>query len=171
MGEVSAAEVQLTAPELLKPAHILDGFDCGEEVMNAWLQRRALGAAQDESARTYVVCRGGKVVGYYAIANGSLLHADAPGSLRRNAPNPIPALILARLAVDRSETGNGIGPGMLRDAMKRAVLVADISGMKTLLVHALDEKRAEYYEKYGFKRLSAGSLTLFMATRTIRAGF
>ena len=167
---MSAAETKLTAPELLKPEHILEGFDCGEAVMNAWLQRRALAATQDDSARIYVVCRSNKVVGYYAIANGSLLHVDAPGSLRRNAPDPIPALILARLAVDKSEVRRGIGPGMLRDAMKRAVLVADISGMKTLLVHALDEQRVTYYEKHGFKRLSAGSLTLFMSTKTMRAG-
>ena len=140
----------LTRPVKLREGHSVSGFDCGEEVLNLWLTKRALVAHADRTANTFVVCRGRRVVGFYSLCTGSLAHTACTSSLRRNAPDPVPAMILARLAVDLKEQGNGLGPDLLLDAELRVLRAAKNVGARTLVVHALNERRADFYKKYGF---------------------
>ena len=105
-----------TAPQKLRADHELLQFNCGEPTLDDWLRRRALQNEERGASRTYVVCTGLRVVGYYALAVGAVAHAGAPGRVRRNMPEPIPVMIIGRLAVDREFHGNGLGQGLLRDA-------------------------------------------------------
>lgn len=132
--------------------------------MNTWLQKRALSAMIGNTAMTFVVCRGKTVAGYYSLAASSVSHAECTSALRRNAPDPVPAILLARLAVDKTEQGQGIGPDLLRDAALRTLRVAKNVAAKTLIVHPLSEKRASFYRKLGFRDLPTGegSITLHL---------
>jgi GNAT superfamily N-acetyltransferase len=141
---------RLIPPEKLSAGHDLSGFDSGEPVLDDWLRRRA---AQNEAAgasRTYIVCAGEKVAGYYSLAVGAAAHADSPGRIKRNMPDPIPVMVLGRLAVDKSFQGQGVGAGLLRDAVLRTVQAAEIAGIRALLVHAISERAKRFYEAYGF---------------------
>jgi predicted N-acetyltransferase YhbS len=150
-------KVKLTKPAQLRAGHIVLKFDCEEEVLNLWLQKRALSAIAEQTAMTFVVCRGRTVVGFYSLAASSISHADCTSSVRRNSPDPVPAILLARLAVDKSEKGHGLGPDLVQDAALRALRVARNVAAKTLVVHALDEERANFYRKLGFLDLPAGN--------------
>lgn len=141
---------KLTKPAQLRAGHIVSSFDCGEEVLNSWLQKRALPAAAERTAMTFVVCRSKKVVGSYSLAASSVSHSQSTSSLRRNCPDPVPAILLARLAVDAGEQGNGLGQDLMHDAALRALRVANNVAARTLLVHALNEKAANFYKKLGF---------------------
>ena len=147
------ASAKLTEPAPLRAGHILTRFDCGEEVMNLWLAKRALPALAERTANTFVVCRGRHVVGYYSLAAASLAHEACTSNLRRNAPDPVPAMILARLAVDSREQGNGIGRHLLQDAFKRTLKAARHVAARTLLVHALNDGVVSYYKRLGFLEL------------------
>jgi GNAT superfamily N-acetyltransferase len=140
----------LSAPEKLSGAHDFTEFDSGEPVLDGWLRRRA---AQNEAAgasRTYIVCAGKKVAGYYSLAVGAAAHEQVPGRLKRNMPDPIPVVILGRLAVDKTFQGQGVGTGLLRDSVLRTVQAAEIAGIRALLVHAISERAKRFYEGYGF---------------------
>jgi predicted N-acetyltransferase YhbS len=150
-------KARLTKPARLRAGHIVSNFDCDEEVMNIWLQKRALPASVEQTAMTFVVCRGRTVVGYYSLAAASLSHEECTSSLRRNSPDPIPAILLARLAVHLPEKGQGIGTDLLRDAALRTLRVAKNAAAKTLIVHPLNEKRAKHYKALGFLELRTGS--------------
>jgi predicted N-acetyltransferase YhbS len=136
--------------------------------MNEWLKETAK-KSEGETARTYVVCRGHRTVGYYTLSAGSVEHAKASGSMRRNAPNPVPIIVLGRLAVDIAEARKGLGGDLLTDAMRRALKGARIIGAKALLLHALDSDRGEWYRRRGFRRLNDEELTYFLPMKTIRA--
>ena len=142
----------LGAPELLTPAHDVGTFDCGIPSLDDWLKRRALVNQSSGASRTYVVCRAKTVVGYYALAAGSIDHVEAPGRLKRNMPDPVPMMVLARLAVDRSVQGLRVGKGLLKDAILRVIQAADIVGIRGILVDAIDDKARAFYERYGFRR-------------------
>jgi GNAT superfamily N-acetyltransferase len=118
-----------------------------------------------------VVCVGRKVVGYYTLAAGAVAHAEAPGRLRRNMPDPVPVMVLGRLAVDRTIHGQGVGTGLLRDAVLRTVQAAEIVGIRAILVHAISEAARRFYEKYGFVASPLDPLTVMItveeAVRTI----
>jgi GNAT superfamily N-acetyltransferase len=90
------------------------------------------------------------VVGYYSLAVGAVAHVEAPGRVRRNMPDAVPAMVLGRLAIDKSYQGSGIGTGLLRDAVLRTIQAADIAGIRVILVHAISETAKRFYEKYGF---------------------
>ncbi len=102
------------------------------------------------ASRTYVVCENARVVGYYCLATGSVAAKHAPGKVRRNMPDPIPVMIIGRLAVDTHLHGRGIGKGLIKDAILRTLKAAEIAGMRAILVHALDEDAANFYRKNGF---------------------
>jgi GNAT superfamily N-acetyltransferase len=142
-------DITLNAPERIRPDHELSGFDCGIAPLNDWLRKRAL-ANEDGGSRTYVVTYGAAVVGYYALATGGIDHTVATGKVKRNMPNPVPAMVLARLAVDRRWKGQGIGLGMLRDAVLRTLQVHEIAGVQAMLVHAKDEDSKRFYLRQGF---------------------
>ena len=152
----------LSAPVPLASEHQTAEFDCGTDSLNEWLNRRALKNEYHGGSRTYVVCEGNRVVGCFALAAGSIARKEAPGRLKRNMPDPIPALILGRLAVDLQWQRQGIGPGLLRDAIARSINVSKQIGARVLIVHALNGKAEVFYRKYGFveSRLAPGTLLL-----------
>lgn len=141
---------RLNPPINLSRGHRTTGFDCSVESLNEWLIHRALKNDYSGGSRTYVVCDGNKVVGYYAIAAGSIARGESPGRIKRNMPDPIPALVLGRLAVDHRYQGAGIGQGLLRDALARAMSVSEQIGARVLIVHALNEQAEAFYLRHGF---------------------
>jgi predicted N-acetyltransferase YhbS len=141
---------EVGAPQKLSPEHELIGFDSGEPVLDDWLRRRALNNEASGASRTYVVCAGRSVVGYYSLSAGAVAHIVSPGRIRRNMPDPIPVIVLGRLAVDRRFHGRRIGTGLVRDAVLRALQAAEIAGVRAILVHAISPEAKCFYEKYGF---------------------
>jgi len=141
---------EISAPEKLSAEHDLSRFDCGEPLLDGWLRRRALQNEGSGASRTYVVCVGKRVVGYYTLAVGAVAHSEAPGRVRRNMPDPVPAMVLGRLAVDKAFQGQHIGAGLLCDAVLRTVQAARIGGIRAILVHAISETAKRFYESYGF---------------------
>lgn len=160
--------MELSAPAPLTPAHNTSLFSCGEAVLDDWLRGRAMKNEASGASRTYVVCAENDVVGYYSLAVGSIEHQFAPGNIKRNMPQPIPVMILARLAVDRQYAGQNIGTGMLRDALLRTLQAAEIAGIRAMLVHALNEKAAAFYRERGFATSPFDPLVLFLALDHVR---
>lgn len=156
----------MKAPAPLTDAHDLDGFDCGNEVMNAWLKTRALKNQEEGATRTFVVCDDTRVVGYYALAVGSCSRADAPGNVSRGMPEPIPVMILARLAVDKRGQKLGLGRQLIADAVMRTLRVAEDAGVRALLVSAIDAGARDYYEKLGFLRAKQSEDVLMLRLKT-----
>ncbi len=140
----------LSAPQPFSAAHNCEAFDCGEPVLNNWLKRRALKNEDAGASRTFVVCQDDNVVGYYVLATGSVMHKDAPGKIKRNMPEPVPVMVLGRLAVDKGAQSMGIGRGLLKDAILRTITVAKQAGIKAMLVHALSDKARKFYLQCGF---------------------
>ncbi len=154
----------MTAPEPLSSNHKLAEFTCGEAVLDDWLKQRGIKNQAQGAARTFVVCKQGtqNVAGFYSLATGSVNHAEATGSLRRNMPDPIPVIILARLAVDLSFRGKGLGADLLHDAVLRCYRVAENIGVRAIMVHALNEQAKEFYLNHGFKASQMQDRTLFL---------
>jgi GNAT superfamily N-acetyltransferase len=158
-----------SAPKPLTTAHDISDFFCGEPSLDDWLRQRAMKNETSGATRTYVVCLGDDVAGYYSLAVGSLEHKFAPGNIKRNMPDPIPVMILARLAVDQRYTGQNIGTGMLRDALLRTLQAADIAGIRALLVHALNERAAAFYRERGFVASPFDPLVPLLALDHVRS--
>lgn len=145
------SDADLRPVELFDPGrHLVDQFDSGVGALDDWLRRTAPIAAAAGTAATWVLCRGWTVVGHYALAMGSIERRATPSRLGRGRPDPVPALLLARLALDRSEHGTGLGADLLRDALARAVVGAHHYGARALVVDAIDESAARFYEHHGF---------------------
>ena len=142
--------MKLTAPMPLTADHVTDGFSCGVDSLDDWLKRRSLKNQIQGASRTFVVCDKSRVVAYYALASGAIPVAQATGKLRRNMPDPIPVVILGRLAVDRSLHGKGFGRSLVRDAGMRVIQAADAIGIRGMTVHALTDDAKAFYEKVGF---------------------
>ena len=140
-----------SAPTPLTAAHDTSTFTCAHGSLTAWLQRRALGNAASGASRCYVVCDGAqRVIGYYALSAGSVASEAAPGRLRRNMPDPLPVIVLGRMAVDTNWSGKGIGSGLLKDAVLRSIQAADLIGVRALMCHAIDDSAKAFYLKHGF---------------------
>jgi GNAT superfamily N-acetyltransferase len=150
------------APEKISTEHDVSGFDSGEPALDDWLRRRARPNEASGASRTYVVCAGKRVVGYYTLAVGAVAREDAPGRIGRNAPDPVPVMVLGRLAVDRASQGRHIGTGLLRDAVLRTVQAAKIAGIRAILVHAISEAAKRFYEGYGFIGSPVDPLTVMI---------
>jgi GNAT superfamily N-acetyltransferase len=160
----------LSAPAPLTVDHDLTPFDCGEPALDVWLKERAL-RNESRFSRTYVVCEGQRVAGYYAISAGSVERAAAPGKLRRNAPDAIPVSIIGRLAVDRAYAGRGLGADLLSDALTRIALASQTIGIAAVLVHAKDEKAKAFYLACAeFLEYPADSRTLFLPVEMVVRG-
>lgn len=155
--------LQLCAPIPLAASHLLDDFTCGEASLDEWLKRRALTNQMSGASRTFVVtneeCR---VYGYYAMAGGAVSHQAATSNVRRNMPDPVPVMVLARLAVDHRAQGIKLGASLLRDAVARAVSVSQNAGVRALRVHALHERAKQFYEHYGFQESPQHPMTLML---------
>lgn len=144
-------------------------FDSGEVSLDEYLRIRALTNQHRGASRCFVTCRQGRVIGYYALAASSVEHRAVPGRIRRNVPDPIPVILLSRLAVDRTEQGNGVGKHLLRDAITRCVTVADLIGVQAMLVHALHEEARAFYTHFGFSPSPSDELHLLLPVKDARA--
>lgn len=165
----TSAPLPLQRPEKLTPSHDVSGFDCGTPALNDFLRRFALQNQLADAATTYTACRGRRVVGYYTLATGAVLHASAPSRVKAGlARHDVPVMLLARLAVDRTEQGAGIGTGLLKDALLRTAQAADIAGIRALLVHAKDENARAWYGRFDFEPSPTDPFHLFLLMKDIR---
>ena len=171
MGKVGG----LLPPEPLADHHDTADFASGEASLDDWLKRRARPNQVSGASRTFVVCEeggdGSRVVAYYALASGVVAVDSAPGRFRRNMPNPIPVVVLGRLAVDRTWQGRGIGRGLARDAALRVAHAADAIGIRGILVHAISEEAKKFYVALGFDASPMEPMTLMVTLSDIRAAF
>jgi predicted N-acetyltransferase YhbS len=159
----------LKAPVPLERGHVVDQFDCGSLPLNGYLTRFAWSNQQSGATRTYVACRGKRVVGYYSLAFGSVEHEAASPRVRKGlAQHPIPIMLLARLAVDVREQGRGIGSALLKDALLRTLQAADIGGLRAVIVHAKDVQAKAFYEKFGFESSPIDELHLMLLLKDVR---
>ena len=165
MGEIG----ELLRPEPLADHHDIAEFRCGEASLDDWLNRRARANQVSGATRTYVACRGKRVVGYYALASGVVAVESVPGRFRRNMPAPIPVAVLARLAVDRDWQGRGLGRALFRDAAHRVAHAADAIGIRGIVVHAISEEVKEFYLSLGFDASPSEPMTLMATLSDIRA--
>jgi GNAT superfamily N-acetyltransferase len=140
----------IVAPEKLSAEHDLAEFVSGEAALDEWLRSRAFENEAKGASRTYVVCAGKRVLGFYALAVGAIAHETAPGRVRGNMPDPVPVMLLGQLAVDHAFQGQGLGAALLRDAVLRTIQAADIAGIRAILVHAISDTAKRFYEGYGF---------------------
>lgn len=162
--------LQLSAPQPLTAIHVLNEFACGEASLDEWLKRRALPNQLSGASRSFVVTDpDNRVYAYYAIAAGAVSHQAATSSVRRNMPDPVPVMILARLAVDHRVQGIKLGAALLQDAVNRAVAVSQNVGVRALLVHALHDRAKQFYEHYGFQESPQHPMTLMLRLNTIKA--
>jgi GNAT superfamily N-acetyltransferase len=153
---------EIRPPEKLSATHDVSDFDSGEPVLDDWLRRRALKNDASGASRTYVICVGKTVVGYYTLAVGAVALVAATGRVRRNMPDPLPVMVLGRLAVDKEHQRRGIGTGLLRDAILRTVQAAEIAGIRAILVHALSDSAKHFYEEWGFVASPVDPLTVMI---------
>lgn len=161
--------MSLGAPRPLDAGHALDGFDCGKPALNEWLIRHARQAQTSGSARSYVVLDGQRIAGYFSLAVGQIDSLDAPERARKGMGNyPIPVVILARLAVSVAAQGRGLGVGMLQDAIRRTLVVADQAGVRALLTHPIDEAAARFYLRFGFEASPAREQQLILLLKDAR---
>lgn len=149
--------------------HVLSGFTCGITSLDDWLVKRALANEASSASRTFVVTENDRVVAYYALATGSVPLVDAPGKVRRNMPDPVPVMVLARLAVDHNYQGLGLGQALLKDALLRTVHAADLAGIRAVMVHAISEEAKSYYLRAGFVESRHHAMTLFLTLQEIRS--
>ena len=155
--------------EKLRDDHELASFDCGREELNRFLARFALTSQRAGAAQTYVAMANEELVGYYSLTVGEVAHEAAAGRLSRGlARHPVPIMLLARLAVASSWHGRGLGSGLLKDAMRRTLQVADIAGIRALAVHATDEKARSFYEHFEFIPSPTDPLHLFLLVKDLR---
>ncbi len=162
--------LNLSAPQPLAAAHLLGDFECGEPALDEWLKRRALNNQLGGASRTFVVVDDKqRLRGFYALAAGVVAHQLATPSVRRNMPDPIPVMVLGRLAVDRRAQGMQLGAAMLQDAVNRAITVSQNTGVRALLVHALHEQAKAFYEDYGFQESPTHPMTLMLRLYSVKA--
>jgi len=161
----------LSRVEALQRKHEVSQFDCGTHAsLNEWLKRFAWMNQQNESSRTYVAQRANRVVAYYSVASGSVRREDAPARIAKGLANhPIPVILLTRLAVDKTEQGEGLGTAMLKDALIRIASAAEIVGARAALVHAIDERAAGFYGRFGFEPSPVNDLHLMLLMKDLRA--
>lgn len=162
---------KITAPEALTAHHNISDFDCGVDTLNSWLKERAIKNHTLDASRCFVICEDNNVIGYYALATGSVDNKEAAGKIKRNMPNPIPVLVLGRLAIDKKHQGKRLGSHLLKDCLLRTLTVSEHVAFKALLVHALSEEAKEFYENYGFKTSPINFMTLFLSVSDIRKHF
>lgn len=160
----------LRPPEPQAAHHAVDAFDCGEPSLNDWLKRRAAPNQASGATRTFVSTDAdGVVVAYYALASSAVTPAAAPGRFRRNMPDPIPVVVLARLAISRSHQGRGIGRALFQDAARRVIHAADAIGIRGLLVHALTDEARAFYVRLGLDPSPLEPMTLMVTVADLKA--
>jgi GNAT superfamily N-acetyltransferase len=159
----------ISAPTLLEASHLLDAFDCGVPPLDDWLKKRARSNAVSGASHSYVACEGAKAVGYYALAAGSVDITATPSRFRRNMPDPIPIIVLGRLAIDRTHHGRGLGRALFRDAGRRVLQAAGIIGVRGVLVDAISDDAKAFYLALGMVVSPLNPMTLMISLADLRA--
>ncbi|SOB76034.1 Acetyltransferase (GNAT) domain-containing protein [Marinobacter sp. LV10R510-11A] len=159
----------LSAPTPIGPEHDTESFDSTESSLDCWLKRRALKNQASGASRTFVVCEGNHVKAYYALASGAVVANHTPGRFKRNMPDPIPVVILGRLAIDRTYQGAGLGRALVRDAGLRVIQAADAIGIRGMVVHALSESAKDFYQRLGFNPSPLDPMMLMVTLSDLRA--
>jgi GNAT superfamily N-acetyltransferase len=160
-----------SAPQPLAERHATNRFDCGVESLNHWLQRRAQANQRGDASRTYVCLDAEEqVVAYYALASSAVAAEAAPGRFRRNMPDPIPVVVLGRLAISRHYQGMGLGRALFQDAAQRALHAADAIGIRGLLVHALSDEARNFYLGLGLEVSPLDPMVLMVRMSDLRTG-
>lgn len=159
---------KLSPPTPIADDHDLTAFVSGEDSLDDWLRRRALKNERSGASRCFVVCERNAVVGYYTLSAGGIARDVAPKAMQRNMPDPLPVILLGRLAVDQRYHNMGIGKALLRDAMLRATAVAAGAGVFAILLHAISEQAKRFYLSRGFVASPLHPMTLFMTLETAR---
>ena len=160
--------LSLTPPETLSSHHSCSDFSCGVASLDDWLKRRAYTNQISGATRTFVLCVDNRIVGYYALASGAISVQSALGKFRRNMPDPIPVVILARLAIDSSYQSQGLGRALFRDAALRVVQAADTIGIRGIIVHAISEEAKDFYLALGFILSPLEPMTLMISLNDLR---
>ena len=160
---------EIQPPSPIQPNHQLDDFDSGNIELNEWLQKRAIKNEDNGASRTYVVTVEQKVIAYYCLASGSVINSTATGRVRRNMPDPIPVMVIGRLAVDKNWQNRRIGYALVRDAVLRTLQVTSIVGIRAILVHAISEDAKRFYEKCGFIASPVAPMTLMVTIPDVKA--
>ena len=161
--------LHLTPPAPITSVHELADFDSGELSLDEWLKKRGLKNHVTGASRCFVLCAGASVIGYYSLSAGAIGHEAAPKAMRRNMPDPLPVLLLGRLAVDRRYHNTGLGQSLLRDALMRAVNVAGLPRVFAILVHAISDQAKRFYLSRGFVESPLQPMTLLMTLETVRS--
>lgn len=154
-------------PQPLAAGHVVVGFSCGKPELDDWLIDRALANQISGATKTHVVIEDGRVIGFYALANGAIGHSDVRGRTKRNMPDPIPAVILARMAVDDKHQGIGLGSAMLQSAIETTLAAAKTIGIACLIVHAQDADARNFYLHFGFELSPTDPLHLIVLLRDL----
>jgi len=158
----------LRPPELLNPEHDTASFDSGVASLDIWLERRAAANQVSGASRTFVLCDDRRVVGYYALASSAVTSAAAPGRFRRNMPDPVPVVVLGRLAVATSHHRQGLGRALFQDAALRVIHAADAIGIRGMVVHALSEEAKAFYLCLGLHESPLDPMTLMVTVADLR---
>lgn len=155
-------------PLPISNTHDVEKFDCGETSLNEWLKKRALKNQLTGASRCFVICEKNKVIGYYSLSAGAIAHNSAPKKFTRNMPNPLPVLLLGRLAIDKDYHNKGLGSALVKDALLRSVTVSTETGIFAVLVHALTSPAKQFYLSRGFVESPIQSMTLMITMETVR---
>ena len=156
-------------PSLISKDDPVDCFDSGSPILDSWLSAHALQNQDSGASRTYVVREAGQIAAFYSLAAGSVERVNAPGGIRRNMPDPIPVMILARLAVARTHQGRGLARALVRDALLRTLKVSEIAGIRAMTVHAIDARAAAFYKHLGFMPSPIDDLIYFARPTSVLA--
>jgi len=160
--------VNFSTPEKLSDKHTVSEFDCGNDDLNRFLEKHAYINQVSGNSTSYVSCHDNKVAGYYTITLASISHKQAPRKVKEDQPRyPIPVILLARLAVDLQYQGKGVGKGLLKDALLRALMVADIAGCRAFLVHAKDDQARKWYQQFGLEPSPTDPLHLMIPLKDL----
>ena len=159
----------LSAPEPLSDRHQFASFDSGVPSLDDWLKRRAVQNQASGASRTFVTCENDTVVGYYALASSAVAPSATPGRFRRNMPDPIPVVVLGRLAVARSFQGKGLGRALFQDAARRVIHAAEVIGIRGMLVHAISEEAKTFYLRLGLDESPLEPMTLMVTIADLRS--
>ncbi|MEE9354931.1 MAG: GNAT family N-acetyltransferase [Methylococcaceae bacterium] len=158
----------ISRPILLTCDHDTALFNCGHDTLNDWLKKRALKNQDNGASRSFVVCESHRVIGYYALASGSVERLVAPGAIARNMPEPIPIVVLGRLAVDLKYQGQKLGAALLKDAMQRTLSIAQHVGIRAMLVHAISEQAKQFYQAYDFQETRVDPMIILISIERLK---
>lgn len=159
--------IEYFPPEPLNEKHDVSHFDSKNNVLDHWLKNRAVKNEKRNATRTFVLQKDNKVIGYYSLAVGSIQHIETPSSFKRNMPDPIPVMILGRLAIDKNFQNKGLGSALLKDAALKTLQISKTAGIKAMIVHAINQKALQFYQARGFTASPINRKTLMISIKEL----